>query len=318
MRGSLRFRFELRPVADIAPWGTLGNRSLSWFGLTDGWQCLETAVGRLLEYARPFEPRGSRWVDYQVVRLFEDLLEIWPWVSDSVPEDVASRFFGWYSAAEASRIASMADPDTQELWLEACAWWHNRQLQFHQLILAPELHFWRTGSEVNLLWDATGMDAAGPRWAVQHARLTAPFEEAQRAVEDFCQALLSAMAERVAAIERDVWTRPECSLDVAKVVAEQHERETWQAANLSRTFETDWDAIRQLQEKVSMGGAAADLVLSLRPQRPAQPDPSHKPCAEPHGLASVSTTVRPFSNILRQASAPVSINVRRKPSLIAG
>ena len=252
MTDPLRFCFKLRPVADIACWGAPGSRSLSWFGLTDGWQCLETPTGRLLEYARPSEPGGSRWVEYQVVRLFEDLLDIWPWVSDPVPEDVASRFFGWYSAAEASRIASTADPDTQELWWEACAWWHNRQLQFHHLTLAPELHLWRTGSEINLLWDATGMDAAGPRWAVRHARVTAPFEEAQQTVEGFCQELLSAMAERVAAIESDGWRRSDCSLDIPRLVAEQREREAWPAANLTRTFETDWDVARRIQDQLKM------------------------------------------------------------------
>jgi len=249
----LRFRFKLRPVADIACWGAPGSRSLSWFGLTDGWQCLETPAGRLLEYARPSEPGGSRWVGYQVVRLFEDLLDIWPWVSDPVPEDVASRFFGWYSAAEASRIASTADPDTQELWWEACAWWHNRDLQFNHLTLQPDLHLWRTGNEINLLWEAAGMASEGPRWAVRHARVTAPFEEAQQAVKDFCQRLLSAMAERVAVIEHDGWERPDCSLDVAQLVAEQRERETWPAANIGPTFETDWDAVRRLQDKLNMG-----------------------------------------------------------------
>ena len=119
--GSLRFRFQLRPVDDVALFGRQGDYSLSWFGLTDGWQCLETSAGRLLEHARPAKQTGSRWVDYQAVRLFEDLLGIWPRVADPVPEDVVSRFFGWYSPAEALRIARAADFDTRELWWDACS-----------------------------------------------------------------------------------------------------------------------------------------------------------------------------------------------------
>lgn len=253
MTRSLQFRFELRPVADVAPWGRPDNRSLSWFGLTDGWQCLETVGGRLLEYARPFEAGGRRWVEYQVARLFEDLLEIWPWVSDPVPKDIASQFFEWYSGAGASRIASTVDPDAQVLQSQACAWWHDRQLHFNHLTLAPELHIWRTGSDVNLLWHAMGMDAAGPRWAVQHARVIASFAEAQGAVEGFSRVLLSAMAERVAAIERNGWERSDCSLDIVKLVAEQRERETRAAVDLTRTLETDWDAVRRLQGKLRMG-----------------------------------------------------------------
>lgn len=250
--GSLRFRFQLRPIEDAALFGKQGDYLLSWFGLTDGWQCLETSAGTLLEYARPAKRTGSRWVDYQIVRLFEDLLEIWPWVADPVPEDIVSRFFGWYSPAEASQIARTADFDTQELWWEACSWLYHRQLQFNHLTLPPDLYFWRTGTEFNLLWNASGMDAAGPRWAVQHARATLPFEEAQQAVESFCQELLSAMAERVAVIERDGWKRRDCSLDVAGLAAEQRERETWPAVNLVRSFGTDWDAVRRIQDKLNM------------------------------------------------------------------
>ncbi len=178
---------------------------------------------------------------------------MWPWVPDPVPEDVAARFFGWHSDAEALRIASTADPDTQELWWKACAWWCSRQLQLNHLTLAPDLYFWRTGSEVNLHWDATGRDAAGPRWAVQHARVTVPFEEAHKAVETFCQSLLSTMAERVATIERDGWGRSDCGLDATKLVAEQHEREAWPSTTLPRTFETHWNAARRTQDRLKMG-----------------------------------------------------------------
>ena len=48
-----------------------------------------------------------------------------------------------------------------------------------------------------------------------------------------------------------------------------------------------------------------------------QPGPSHRPCAGSHDLAPVSLTVYLFSKNLRQASPPVSINVRQKTPLIA-
>jgi len=59
------------------------------------------------------------------------------------------------------------------------------------------------------------------------------------------------------------------------------------------------------------------LALAGGASQRRQPNPSHRPCARPHDLASVSMTVRPFSKSLRQAPVPVSINVRRKPPLIA-
>lgn len=102
---SIRFLFELRPVENVEPWGVPGDRKLHWFGLTDGWQCLDTTAGRLLEYAIPAHPSGKTWMEYQVARLFEDLLGAWPAIVEPVPDDVASRFLGWYSSAEAARVA---------------------------------------------------------------------------------------------------------------------------------------------------------------------------------------------------------------------
>ena len=251
MTSPFRFRFELRPVANIAPWGEPGSKRLSWFGLTDGWNCPETTAGRLLEFARP-QGEESRWVSYQVVRLFDDVLELWPWVADPVPEDVASRFLGWRTSAEALRLASTDDLDVREIWWQACSWWNNRDLSLNYLTLPPKLHFWRTGTQFHLLWDAPGRDAEGPRWAVQHMRITIPFEDAQQAVGDFSKALLSAMSDRVATIERHDWRRPDCRIDTVALVAEQRGRENWAAAILSRTYETDWGAVRRAQDKLRM------------------------------------------------------------------
>lgn len=37
------FNFMLRPTAEIAPWGTPDNPTLSWFGLSDGWYWISIA-----------------------------------------------------------------------------------------------------------------------------------------------------------------------------------------------------------------------------------------------------------------------------------
>ena len=52
---------------------------------------------------------------------------------------------------------------------------------------------------------------------------------------------------------------------------------------------------------------------SIRPRSA----PSQRSCVEPLDLASVSAIVRSVSNNVRRTAAPVSINVRRKPPLIA-
>ncbi|MEI9988133.1 MAG: DUF5984 family protein [Aliidongia sp.] len=75
------------------PGGKGADCSLSWFGLTDGIYCIDTPAGRLFEHSLPADPDvGEPWCDYQVARLFEDLIEIWHAVADPVPEDILARY----------------------------------------------------------------------------------------------------------------------------------------------------------------------------------------------------------------------------------
>jgi hypothetical protein len=92
----IRFRFELRPVDKITPWGGQ-DRMLHWFGLTDGWYWIELDGHELLRYSdttlRRWRGEGydaaRPYVDYQVVRLWEDVIQLAPAVLEPVPADLA-------------------------------------------------------------------------------------------------------------------------------------------------------------------------------------------------------------------------------------
>jgi hypothetical protein len=91
----IRFRFELRPVDEIMPWGDQ-DRTLHWFGLTDGWYWIELDGQELLCYSgdmlRRWRGEGHEaarpYIDYQVARLWEDLIQIAPAVLEPVPADL--------------------------------------------------------------------------------------------------------------------------------------------------------------------------------------------------------------------------------------
>lgn len=112
----MRFHFRLRPLDDIAPWGTVTNPDartpewlcrphLGWFALTDGWYWIEASQAELFRYSQaavnamvreqPNAPRVSEaleipYEDYQVTRLWEDLLELLPDVLDPVSSRLAA------------------------------------------------------------------------------------------------------------------------------------------------------------------------------------------------------------------------------------
>jgi len=55
----IRFRFILRPVKDVAPWGD-ERLVLHWFALTEGWYWIEVGDHELLRYS---ERTLRRWAD---------------------------------------------------------------------------------------------------------------------------------------------------------------------------------------------------------------------------------------------------------------
>jgi Family of unknown function (DUF5984) len=239
MAGDFAIRFKLRDIDKIEPWGQPGQRKLHWFALTDGVYCIDTPAGRLLEHSSESDPDlGEPWCDYNVVRLFEDLCELWPSVREPVPSDIANRYFAWH-AREGHRVEQTLDDALYDLWYEASSWWHERQLDFGYLGLAPRAHLWRTGYEAHLDWTAVAP------WLLPQAKLSFLFETVHDAVVRFVQALLADMAERVTMIKRTNW-QPELGvLDIDGLVAEQSQREAKAMSALSRVRQSDWDLIRR-------------------------------------------------------------------------
>ena len=83
------FDFTLDPIENVHPWGKPENLSISWFVLTQGNYRLKVGNEYLLNYTNDFikhlsekYPEYTRtqttFVDYYVVRLWEDVLDILP------------------------------------------------------------------------------------------------------------------------------------------------------------------------------------------------------------------------------------------------
>jgi hypothetical protein len=138
-----QFHFRLRPVDEILPWGN-ERPSLSWFGLSDGWYWLEID-GQELFRVSDTRPKIPPYVDYQVVRLWEDILEIAPDVLGEVPSDIAAQLCdpdGWLAAVERIQADDTLD---EELVENGLGWWRARYLDSSHLVAAPRLWLWRTG-----------------------------------------------------------------------------------------------------------------------------------------------------------------------------
>jgi hypothetical protein len=240
----LQIKFKLRDIDRIEPWGSAESRSLSWFRLTDGAYCIETPAGCLLGRPEIDAPDlGVPWLDYQVVRLFEDLEEIWPYVREPVPADILARYFAWRPGESA--WLDGADPAQKEAW--SCAtgwWWTKRSVDFAYLREPPQLHLWRSQSAAHLEWLG-----AGPWWPPSLS-LTYPFEVLQEAVVTFYRDLLGEMSQRVMKIERSGWQPVGGRLDIPHLVREQEQRERDAELALKNVAESDWMLVREALDQI--------------------------------------------------------------------
>ncbi len=245
------FDFRLREIEQIVPWGTPGNETLSWFGLTDGWYWMALGGDELFRYREAQD--GSVYVDYQVVRLWEDILSILPAVLETVPDDIARRlepaqdWLSWRWRVQTQLIDStMSDAESERRDL-ATRWSADRRLDSLYLPRGPQIWLWRTSDVVHVAWDNHDCVFNGePVWASAHGHGVFSVAEFIGEVEDFNRRLVSAMADRVKAVRKG-WPFAKFDIDVDQLEHEQKDRSTWlsQALDASAKREpTDWASVR--------------------------------------------------------------------------
>ena len=268
------FNFSLKLIKECEPFGTTPDLRLHWFGLTDGFYHLKVGEVEVLKYTPEIMQEGAKkgwqtqklpYPDYYVVRLFEDLLEILPYIYEEVPAEVAqyvaapernTQFDLMYEAWISQLDSELLDPQ-QEQVIEDVAetsigWRRNCYLSSAHLQKGPLIWFWRTGEQVHIRWDCSGKSDEGvPFWTSESGEYSILFQEFQAEIEDFNQRFIGEMRERVESACHE-WPLPEVKIDLEHLRVEQIQREGSLSEALAIKSETDWDkvigAIKQLEE----------------------------------------------------------------------
>lgn len=244
---AIRFRFGLAPLETVAPWG--GERpELHWFGLTDGWYCVDLGGHEVLRYSarnvrelRSDTGTGPRhpYVEYFVVRLWEDVIALVSGAMEPVPHDLAD-------------VAADISPDWE--WqdtpeAEAAMDWHGAgYLYTSYLRVAPQVRCLRTvvgdDDTVTVVWehrtDPEGViEFVGPRTG----RVTMPTSEFLAAVSELDRELFSVMDQRISRLEAS-GPPPGVELDVERLRREHRDRARWLQRARDHEPGTDWDVVR--------------------------------------------------------------------------
>ena len=252
------FNFALRRLEDIEPWGA--DRTLHWFGLTDGWYWLRVGEATLFEYTnavittpvsagdRPF----VRYVDYYVTRLWEDVRGLLPDALEPIPADVivdrqwAEKVAAVHHGLDdgAATVDLDSRPELDQTIVEATLWWGSRQLDTGYLKAGPLTHIWREAETVTVAWDTRRCRFNGTQtWTAGAGRTTFPVDVFLGEVVDFRRRLTAAMQERVDYIR--VNGPPACvQIDVDALVVEQAERFVEPEGYLARQASMNWDRVR--------------------------------------------------------------------------
>jgi hypothetical protein len=242
----IRFRFELRPIGDIEPWGAGERPELHWFGLTDGWYWIELAGHELLRYSpatlRRWRSDGDEvarpYVGYYVARLWEDLIGMLPGSLEPVPGDLVELVSGDRSDWRAG-VAPHTDA--------AALWYGEHCLDLGYLRRPPHIRWWRTvadGADVMTVAWRSPPDAEIGYAAPTRGRARVPTDSVVTAMADFDRALLAAMARRITDLAT-AGPPPGVHVDMPRLRAEQRTREKWFKRALGREATTDWAAVRR-------------------------------------------------------------------------
>ncbi|MFD8383985.1 DUF5984 family protein [Streptomyces sp. NPDC059679] len=246
----IRFRFGLTPLAEVRPWGRPEHPVLHWFGLTDGWYAIDLGEHELLRYSERTVRRlrgggggggvgpAHPYVDYYVVRLWEDLLALLPAALEPVPEDLAD-----FVACDSSDWCWEDTPEVDA----AAGWYGDRTLNMGYLRVEPYIRCWRTvaGEDVvNVSWahqpdPEKEIEFAGPATGL----VTVPTSAFVAAVAELDRALLEAMELRIGELEA-AGPPPGAELDLERLRREHRDRAGWLERARRYAYATDWAAVR--------------------------------------------------------------------------
>jgi hypothetical protein len=254
----LKIHFELRDLDDVQPWGDRSTGlSLHWFGLTDGWYDLQIGENHLFQTVDADEPG----VGYQVVRLWEDLIDVAHVALEPLPQALAPRL------ADADAWSAWTDrafelDDDSGVVQTALSWWWHRQMSALHLRGAPYLDFWRLGEELHVRWWSHPREPDGPHWASPAGSAVLSADAFRNELVRFDRELIDQMRARVEQVAQH-WSRPEVRIDVDQLRREH----TTRSAHLVRTLSDPFPRNPRKQSWDDVLAAIAEIERRIGPSQ---------------------------------------------------
>lgn len=253
------FDFQLRALNQIQPWGAPEDPYLHWFGLTDGFYWMNVGEQTLLEYSQQVQsqPGATRYCNYQVALVHEDLLDMVPHVLAPVPQELQpfislhSRDSYWEAWTSLDDALLFGNPNL-DLLGDAGSWMGARTLDSLYLSPSARIWMWSDTQDVHIQWDNRDKQWNGsPAWSAQIGSFSLSRADFVNEVSAFHGRFMHLMANRVASIQA-LGAPPDVRIDLAALEQDQHRREQLLEASLQEPIDAmPWStvvkAVRQLE-----------------------------------------------------------------------
>lgn len=259
------FDFTFDAIEDVRPWGNPKNLSISWFALTQGNYRLKVGNEYLLNYTDEFVNYLSEkypeythcqttFVDYYVVRLWEDILEILPAILESVPQQLQhflnSGYENYQSLDKSTSDWWKSDSPKQisenkswEIFHLATGWINNRWLDSAYLSPSTRIWIWSDENDVIISWDNRQIKVEGISiWSASQENYRINKREFINEIQNFDGQLFAEMNKRVEDVCRN-WKNAEIKINFEQLRSEQKNRATWLESKLKDFCKTDWNEV---------------------------------------------------------------------------
>jgi hypothetical protein len=267
------FEFKLSPLEGVHVWGEHPNTSLSWFGLTQGDYRIKVGSEYLFNYSEPYTKYliktfpeysfNTTLVDYYVVRLWEDILEILPSILEPVPKEIQhyldsgyenylaleNKATGWQ---ESQMKKGMNETATWKIVELANSWLNNRWLDSAYLSPSARIWIWSDESDVIVSWDNREIKVETiPVWSASYGNYRINKEDFINVVRKFNNYLFAEMYERVETVCQN-WKDSKIKVDFENLKSEQKNRATWLENSLNKVHKTDWIGVTSAIKTVNL------------------------------------------------------------------
>jgi len=197
------------------------------------------------------------YVDYQVVRLYEDLLEKLVDMLQPVPLEIQQLI----DTQEKQKhwtiqlwdiFESTDSEEIEDLYSVATEWWnYRRNLSIMHLSEGPNIWIWNYGETVHIRWNNESKSDDGIQpWSTVRGDYTLPLEKFREEVASFHERLMGEMSYRIKHLMTDN-PIPHIKIDMQSLEREHEERKNSLKEAIAKTPRVkNWDAVIEAINKL--------------------------------------------------------------------